>query len=326
MLKKVFSVRFAWALCMLLGVVGAFAQTDSSRDTPKVALPACKGGSSTVWDQCIGSQTLKSGRYLGQFKLGQRFGRGKLTEPNGDEYDGEWVDGRREGYGTTTYFNGDRYEGLWKADKRDGRGTYRFNNGDTYEGDFSLDARTGSGTYSRSDGKVYRGRFLEGKFHGEGREELPGGTVYEGKWEGGELRAGVMIHVSGLRYEGMFSIVDGRRLFNGRGVLRFPQGDRFEGVFTAGVGKGRGTYLFKNGDVFEGEFESGLMSGQGRLTLKDKRLFVGSVKEGKANGDGILYSESGTKLASGYWENNRLKVSETFDSGRFPFKKSGNDS
>ena len=221
------------------------AQTTSVGDPPKVPMPPCRVGSPTAWDQCIGSQILKSGRYIGQFKQGQRSGRGKLTEPNGDEYDGEWSDGRRNGYGVTTYFNGDRYEGHWKADKRDGRGTYRFNNGDTYDGDFSVDMRSGSGIYTRSDGRVYRGQFLAGKFQGDGREELPSGTVYEGKWEGGELRSGVMTHVSGLRYEGMFKTVDQKHVFEGQGVLRFVQGDRFEGDFSAGVGKGRGTYFFK---------------------------------------------------------------------------------
>jgi hypothetical protein len=41
---------------------------------------------------------------------------------NGDRYDGEWKDGERHGKGTCAYANGDRYTGKWVDDPWSGVG------------------------------------------------------------------------------------------------------------------------------------------------------------------------------------------------------------
>ena len=47
----------------------------------------------------------------------QRFGKGKLTLPDGSSYDGEWINNRKEGKGTFIWSDGTKYSGNWMSDK-----------------------------------------------------------------------------------------------------------------------------------------------------------------------------------------------------------------
>jgi hypothetical protein len=44
-------------------------------------------------------------------------GAGKMTYPDGSEYDGQFKNDKRNGKGVLTYSNGDTYNGLWKNDR-----------------------------------------------------------------------------------------------------------------------------------------------------------------------------------------------------------------
>ncbi len=44
-------------------------------------------------------------------------GKGKLTLPNGDEYEGEFLDDKIHGFGKYKNTNGCRYEGYWQNEK-----------------------------------------------------------------------------------------------------------------------------------------------------------------------------------------------------------------
>jgi hypothetical protein len=86
-------------------------------------------------------------RYEGEFKAGQKHGRGLKTWANGDHYEGEFADDRMQGQGTYTWgegpWQGERYEGSYVADKREGFGVYRWRNGNVYIGPWKGDAYTG---------------------------------------------------------------------------------------------------------------------------------------------------------------------------------------
>ena len=51
---------------------------------------------------------------------------------------------------------------------------------------------------------------------------------------------------------------------NGRGILAFPNGSKFEGEFKDGEYHGTGTFTFANGSVYTGGYKSGKYHGQGR--------------------------------------------------------------
>jgi hypothetical protein len=48
------------------------------------------------------STGMSRARYIGEFKNGNRHGRGKFTFANGNIYDGEWVDNAEHGLGKFT--------------------------------------------------------------------------------------------------------------------------------------------------------------------------------------------------------------------------------
>ena len=58
----------------------------------------------------------------------------------------------------------------------------------------------------------------------------------------------------------------------GRGSAIYPNGQRYDGLFSNGRREGRGTIRFTNGAVYEGRFRDDAMDGQG--TMKISRAVV----------------------------------------------------
>ncbi|MCX8000455.1 MAG: hypothetical protein N3A69_16130, partial [Leptospiraceae bacterium] len=54
---------------------------------------------------------------------------------------------------------------------------------------------------------------------------------------------------------------------NGKGVLEYSNGDKYEGEFKQGRFEGKGKYSFKAGDVYEGDFVQDKFSGKGKYTF-----------------------------------------------------------
>jgi len=54
------------------------------------------------------------GKYVGEYKNGQKNGHGTYTFPNGDNFEGEWKEGEQDD-GTHTWSNKYKYEGSWKS-------------------------------------------------------------------------------------------------------------------------------------------------------------------------------------------------------------------
>ena len=52
--------------------------------------------------------------YTGQWKNGQRSGRGTCKYANGDVYEGNFVKGKRQGEGTITFASGEETTGEWE--------------------------------------------------------------------------------------------------------------------------------------------------------------------------------------------------------------------
>ena len=74
----------------------------------------------------------KDGRlvYEGEYKHGEKDGKGTYYYPNGAKYEGEFVKNQKEGNGVYHWDDKTRWEGSWVNNKMDGPGTY-------YEGDKS---------------------------------------------------------------------------------------------------------------------------------------------------------------------------------------------
>lgn len=127
-------------------------------------------------------------RALSGVVIGCVFRNGKLVNgiqrwSNGDQYIGEFKEGQRNGRGKFIWKNGTTYEGQFINDEIHGLGSKLFEDTSTYVGDFRNNLFWGLGTYVWPDGKQYQGHFVAGQFHGVGVLTLKDGKVFEGNWK-----------------------------------------------------------------------------------------------------------------------------------------------
>jgi hypothetical protein len=102
-------------------------------------------------------------KFEGQINIdGLPDGRGKITYPDGTNYEGEWLKGKKHGKGKQMFAAQEHYEGNWKDNMKDGEGTYVFANGDQYIGCYKNDLREGRGTYYHANGINYEGNWEKG--------------------------------------------------------------------------------------------------------------------------------------------------------------------
>lgn len=73
-----------------------------------------------------------------------------------------------------------------------------------------------------------------------------------------------------------------------RGVLKFDNGDVYEGELKDGKMNGRGVYRFAYGDVLEGEWEDGKINGHGVIKSANDDVYEGEYKDDKRNGHWVF--------------------------------------
>ena len=147
------------------------------------------------------------GFYRGGFENGQFHGQGRLELPISflatEIYVGDWREGQRDGRGKHWNGKGNLYIGEWRNDKRHGQGSYFFNlprweenrhtefwlkdNTENYTGEFVNDHYQGQGVYRWTDGQRYEGQFFASEKHGPGVFYYSTGVRREQFWEYGEL-------------------------------------------------------------------------------------------------------------------------------------------
>jgi hypothetical protein len=103
----------------------------------------------------VGIFMLESGeRYEGQFRNGQRNGRGVQYYPDGSmRYNGDFKNDLREGYGAYYFSNGDKIVGIFADNKPNGKATYYYVNGDRFVGQYHDGKRNGQGNYYYQNGR-----------------------------------------------------------------------------------------------------------------------------------------------------------------------------
>ena len=77
-------------------------------------------------------------------------------------FEGEFKDGQRCGRGTYKYATGALYSGEFRNNKMHGHGTYVYNSGAKYIGSFAVDKMHGEGALYFLDGTSYRGFWING--------------------------------------------------------------------------------------------------------------------------------------------------------------------
>ncbi len=133
---------------------------------------------------------------------------------------------------------------------------------------------------------IWSGACIDGIASGEGRmvRRYSGGKItyaggiHDGKYDG----RGIITWPSGARYEGEWR--DGKT--HGRGTYTWPKGDRYEGGFIDGERHGRGTYTWPNGNRYEGGWSDGNRHGFGTFTYRNGNRYEGNWSDDKPNGLG----------------------------------------
>ena len=85
------------------------------------------------------------------------------------------------------------------------------------------------------------------------------------------------------KYNGEHAIYDGELFHdkpNGKGIMTFDNGDRYEGVLKNALRNGKGMYKYENGDKYEGNWKNGEKSGRGMYTYKNGKRYKGNWKNG----------------------------------------------
>ena len=99
-------------------------------------LPACQGKDEKNYNNCYGTFTSPTNKYVGEWKNGNFNGQGTMTWSNGTKYVGQWKDDAHEGQGTKTWSNGEKQVGNWHKDKSHGYGTLYINGKVRFQGEF----------------------------------------------------------------------------------------------------------------------------------------------------------------------------------------------
>lgn len=139
----------------------------------------------------------------------------------------------------------------------------------------------------------YEGEFRKGKLHGKGQMFFTDNSdyIYSENWTQDTVEKGVAFYqASKQRYVGGLL----QLMRHGRGVVEFPPTDpkgfqKFEGEFKCGKMQGLGVMKFANGNIFEGMFDNGSQRGPGIMTTKSYILKGQDFKSFWLAGHGYFY-------------------------------------
>jgi len=118
----------------------------------------------------------------------------------------------------------------------------------------------------------------------------------EGKWEG----KGLLKFANGNIYEGEFK----GGLPNGKGNFKFANGNIYEGDYKNGLFDGKGIFKWNDGDIYEGEYKENKRCGKGIMKYANGETYEGNFKDNEKNGYGIFKFANGN-IYEGNWKNNK---------------------
>lgn len=111
----------------------------------------------------------------------------------------------------------------------------------------------------------------------------------------------------GYHYEGGWLFkTPNYRVYNGYGVLSWPNGNLYEGGFLNGHKHGYGIFTGPNGDRYEGEWRGGEIDGYGKYNYPDGERYEGEFHHEYRHGYGVMKYPNG-EVYQGEWRDNEKK-------------------
>ena len=106
---------------------------------------------------------------------------------------------------------------------------------------------------------------------------------------------------NGARYYGK---MDNGHPADGKAIMLFSTGNRYDGQFQSGQRNGCGTYSFVDGRRYIGQFKDDQFEGLGIWLLGDGDRYVGGFKNNRCDGEGIFLFKNG-KFTRSTWKNGK---------------------
>ncbi|MDR0531380.1 MAG: hypothetical protein LBG83_04870 [Oscillospiraceae bacterium] len=265
--------------------------------------------------------------YEGEYNNGHYNGHGTKWFPDEEKYVGQWKQGQRHGRGKMIWTHG-AYTGEWQNDKPHGRGTFESTDGWVYVGEWANGDAHGLGIRIEADGTEFKGLFEHGEFrhgrnpdeeaslykdesmvtgvpHGHGECLYPDFRLYKGTWKEGKRHgAGTMTYPDGTTIQGEW--IDDNFVMPGRVVMRYSNGSSYEGgINSEGKFHGFGKHIEAGGTIRDGEWKEGTFTGNGEVTYESGAYRFGNWKNNKHDGPGLYIADNG-QVMKGNWYDGKL--------------------
>jgi antitoxin component YwqK of YwqJK toxin-antitoxin module len=250
--------------------------------------------------------------YEGQWFNDKRNGDGIFIDSVGNKYEGTWVSDKENGKGTYTDLKNNIYEGVWENGELKGNVTIRYRNKNLYEGEYN-NGLSGKGKFSYADGSIYIGEFVKNKRSGYGELSYSFGLTYKGNfvsneisgqgdfydnktlgkiasgiWKTEKTKEGDLIFINSDNYlicnyvsKDLYYGQSYNRLPNSNGIMKYSNGDIYNGEWKDGVKEGFGKLVTaKSEDI--GYWEKGNYIGKEMPVIKPQIILVPETCNGNS--------------------------------------------
>ena len=151
----------------------------------------------------------------------------------------------------------------------------------------------------------YEGPLLDGRPEGVGDLRRPDGVRYQGGFYAGAFQGhGVVTFPDGYRIEADFSNqgndMVGFMGMQGEKQNWIPEGARFEGIGSHSLSIATGVLRYGNGDRYEGEFVQMKPGGAGTMRFASGAHYSGHWQDGRPDGAGVFTDIAGDRF-EGDW-------------------------
>ncbi|NBV71953.1 MAG: hypothetical protein EBR60_07925 [Burkholderiaceae bacterium] len=85
-------------------------------------------------------------------------------------------------------------------------------------------------------------------------------------------------------------------------ILKYQNGDTYEGTLKDNKYHGKGIYKFSTGSVYEGDFRNGKFHGDATYKFSDGRIYIGKFLKGKKSGIGKFTWRNGDVYEGEWWD------------------------